>query len=74
MTTMDEEKYWERMMEMHGDIREIKTSVGAIKDNCDRTRCILEDHEQRIRVVEKDQSNIFKMVLRPILGVFGIRI
>jgi len=74
MTTMDEEKYWERMMEMHGDIREIKTSVGAIKDNCDRTRCILEDHEHRLRVVEREQSNVFRMILKPILAVFGIKL
>lgn len=74
MTAMGDERYWERIVEMHGEIKEINANVNAIRGNCERNRCILEDHEQRIRVVEREQGNVFKMIMRPILGIFGIRI
>ena len=74
MTAMGDERYWERIVEMHGEIKEINANVNAIRGNCERNRWILEDHEQRIRVVEREQGNVFKMIMRPVLGIFGNRI
>lgn len=67
-------KYWERWLEMHDWMKEIRGDLKVIKGNCERHQCELQDHENRIRTIEKEQGNIFKMILRPVLAIFGIKI
>jgi hypothetical protein len=69
-----QKEYLDKLIETHGWVGEIRGDIKAIKGNCLWHKEKLEDHETRIRTIEKDQENIFKMILRPILAIFGRKI
>lgn len=74
MTPIEDPEYLNRMIEIHEGVAEIRTNVKGIKENCERHECLLKEHEERIRTIERDQGNIFKLLLRPILVIFGKKI
>lgn len=41
------------MVVMYGDVREIKTNIGTLKDNDHDQRVTLRDHDQRISKLEQ---------------------
>lgn len=73
-------KMIDKIMEMKGDVREIKTNVVWLKESAKNTGRILELHDKRLSEVERDiviimeRRTIFFKAVRYFLGIFGLKI